>query len=307
MQTLAMAVLPILLALVAGYITGRFINSRIRNSLIRLITPLVWLLLLSIGYQFGDVLGRATEVTHAVAVALLLATLTTIFPWLFIALAHRLDETTPRFSSPGGGTFNAVLKPLKECTIALLMVATGVLLSFVEIPAHLSNMPLPSTDQLLYALIWLIGVDLVGLSVNSKWLSLRVLSIPVLVILGSLTGGAIASAVGGPSLAVALGLSSGFGWFTLSGVLVAGYLGNTYGTIALLTDLFRELLAIVLLYSPGARFSESCIGASGATALDSTLPIIKQTCRAADIPTALVSGLILTLIAPFLITLFLMK
>ena len=267
----------------------------------------MWLLLLSIGYQFGDVLGRATEVTHAVAVALLLATLTTIFPWLFIALAHRLDETTPRFSSPGGGTFNAVLKPLKECTIALLMVATGVLLSFVEIPAHLSNMPLPSTDQLLYALIWLVGVDLVGLSVNSKWLSLRVLSIPVLVILGSLTGGAIASAVGGPSLAVALGLSSGFGWFTLSGVLVAGYLGNTYGTIALLTDLFRELLAIVLLYSPGARFSESCIGASGATALDSTLPIIKQTCRAADIPTALVSGLILTLIAPFLITLFLMK
>lgn len=302
-----MAVLPILIALAVGYATGRIINSGARTSLARLITPLVWLLLFSIGYQFGDVLGRASEARHAIMLALLLAVLTTAFPWLLIVLAHRPDVTLVRTVNRERVKSDAVLKPIKECAIALLMVVSGVLISFVKLPVFLSGVPLPSTNQLLYTLIWLVGVDLVGITVSRKWLSVRTLAIPALVVLGSLAGGVIASMVGGQPLKVALALSSGFGWFTLSGVLMAKYMGNTYGTIALLTDLFRELLAIVLLYSLGARFSQPCIGASGATALDSTLPIIKQTCRATEVPTALVSGLILTLIAPFLITLFLMR
>ncbi|WP_298776393.1 LysO family transporter [uncultured Shewanella sp.] len=82
-------------------------------------------------------------------------------------------------------------------------------------------------------------------------------------------------------------------------------LGSVYGAIALMTDLFRELLAIILLYLLGQQFSRECIAAGGATTLDSTLPIVKQTCSSEQLSTALVSGLILTLLAPILMTLFL--
>ncbi|SMG00670.1 lysine exporter LysO family protein [Burkholderia singularis] len=307
MQTLDAAILPILIALLAGYVSGRIIGQTVRTVLVRLIAPLVWLLLLSIGHEFGHVLSQASEVGYVVALALMFAALTTFIPWLLIVLVHRPETMRDGSAGQRHGPVRAILKPLKECAIALLMVAIGVTISVVTMPAWLLKLPLPSTNQLLYALIWLVGVDLISIDVNRQVLSLRTLAVPILVILGSWAGGAIASTLGGTPFGVALALSSGFGWFTLSGVLVAKYLGSTYGTVALLTDLFRELFAIVLLYSAGARFAHPCIGASGATALDSTLPIIKQTCRPIEIPVALVSGLILTLIAPFLITLFLMK
>lgn len=305
MQALTAAVIPILLALAFGYATGRALSRVVRTFMIRLISPLVWLLLFSVGHQFGDVLRRGKEVQHALILALLIAVLTTAIPWVLIVLARRPDINAVRPSTPDGSTFKTLLKPLRECAIALLMVVCGVTTSIVTTPSALTALPFPNTTQLLYMLIFLVGLDMVGIEVSSKWLSLRTLAVPPLVVIGSLLGGVVASRMSGQPLSITLALSSGFGWFTLSGVLVAEHLGNTYGTVALLTDLFRELLAIFLLYSVGSRFSRPCIGASGATALDSTLPIIKQTCRPIEVPTALVSGLILTLVAPFLITFFL--
>jgi uncharacterized membrane protein YbjE (DUF340 family) len=305
MQTLTAAVLPILLSLAFGYAAGRVLSSSIRIFLTRLITPLVWLLLFSVGHQFGDVLRRGAEVQHVLILALLLAVLTTAIPWMLIVLVRHSDTSTIQTPTSDDSTFKTLLKPLKECAVALLMVVCGVLTSIVTTPSAFAALPFPTTTQLLYTLIFLVGLDMVGIEVSSKWLSLRTLAVPPLVVIGSLLGGAVASKMSGQPLAIALALSSGFGWFTLSGVLVAKHLGNLYGTVALLTDLFRELLAIILLYSVGARFSRPCIGASGATALDSTLPIIKQTCRPIEVPTALFSGLILTLVAPFLITFFL--
>lgn len=307
MQTLRDAVLPILIALAFGYAAGRRLDPGINAYLVRLIGPLVWLLLFSVGRQFGDVLSHSADARHVALLALLFAALTTAIPWLLIMLMRRpgaraissLPSREPR------SRFKALLKPAKECAIALLMVTGGALTSLVTIPAAFVILPFPVTTPLLYALIGLVGLDMAGIAIGSAWLSVRMLVIPPLVVIGSLLGGVVAAKLSGEPLSIALALSSGFGWFTLSGVLVAKYLGNTYGAVALLTDLFRELLAVVLLYSLGARFSRACIGASAATALDSTLPVIKQTCGAGDVPAALVSGLVLTIVAPVLISFFL--
>jgi uncharacterized membrane protein YbjE (DUF340 family) len=307
MQALTAAVLPILFALVFGYVAGKIVPSEFRTFLVRLITPLVWLLLLSVGRQFGEVLRRSDEVQHVLTFALLLAALTTAIPWILLALVHRSDVFTVQQLTGNGASFKTLLKPIKECSIALSLVVCGVLASVVPISSTFGTLPFPGTTELLYTLIVFVGMDMVGIEINARWLSSWTLVTPPLVVVGSLLGGAVASKVSGQPLSIALALSSGFGWFTLSGVLVSKHLGDLYGTVALLTDLFREILAIVLLYLIGPRFSRPCIGASGATALDSTLPIIKQTCRPMEIPTALFSGLVLTLLAPFLITFFLTK
>lgn len=310
-------IVPILLCLAVGYAAGHFLPTAPRKQLGRLLGPLVWLLLLTVGREFGSVLRQASQLGHAAFVALWMASLTTLVPWALIVTVHRrrsrASSQTLSSSSAGGSDsassapgslMQTLLSPLKECAIALSMVAVGVLLSLVSGGADGSGY-WPSTTALLYLLVALVGIDLVGVKIDSAWLSMRTLTIPLLVVIGSWVGGILVSMIAQQPIRTALALSSGFGWFTLSAVLIGQHLGHEYGTIALLTDLFRELLAIVLLYGLGARHSLACIGAGGATSLDSTLPIIKRTCNAIDVPVALVSGLTLSLLAPFLMTLFL--
>jgi uncharacterized membrane protein YbjE (DUF340 family) len=166
---------------------------------------------------------------------------------------------------------------------------------------------IPSSNTLLYGLIFVVGTELAYLRIARQHWSHHIVTVPLLTVLGSLAGGALTFFALGQSLSLpnALALSSGFGWFTLSGVLIGKHAGQAVGTVALLTDLFRELLAIVLIFASGRRFSRASIGASGATALDSTLPFIKQSCSNEDIPLALISGLALSLAAPVLISFFL--
>ena len=57
------------------------------------------------------------------------------------------------------------------------------------------------------------------MSISRSWLAPKVLIIPLLVMIGSMIAGVILSVITGEQLAVALALSTGFGWFSLSGAL----------------------------------------------------------------------------------------
>ncbi len=97
-------------------------------------------------------------------------------------------------------------------------------------------------------LLLLIGLDLAQVSISRSWLAPRVLLIPCLVMVGSMIAGVLISLVTGEQLAVALALSTGFGWFSLSGALAGQYLGDAYGSAALLNDLMRELIGLSVVF-----------------------------------------------------------
>ncbi|WP_439853853.1 lysine exporter LysO family protein [Pseudomonas yamanorum] len=300
------SILPIFLSLLVGWVIAKFLSAPLRDRLCKLITPFVWLLLYSIGYEFGSVLSSLRSAGSSVAIALVFALLTTAIPWLLLSRSGREERADSSSSSVERlADWTTIAKPLKECLIALFMLTMGVVTYSYDWFGPELRTWWPTTSQFLYGLVALVGVDLYGVRPDPSWYSIRTLKIPVLVVVGSLIGGAIASVMIGQPLGLSLALSSGFGWFTLSGVLVGQHAGETYGVVALLTDLFREFLAIALMYSLGSRNSRQCIAAGGATSLDSTLPIIKQTCSTANLPLALVSGFVLTLCAPFLISFFL--
>lgn len=307
MLSIIYALMPILLALIGGIILGKIAPNTLPQLAAKWIGPLVWLLLLSIGIQFGSVFDDPKAAGQTLYVAGILAGFTTLFPCLLIfALSHKKRKAEKRLILKEKVS---LLEPLKECGVALSMLLAGVLLSLFFTFMHWNESAFIDaaflTDILLYSLILLVGIDIVGVKLSSSWYSFNILIIPVLVVLGSLLGGLIAAVLIKLPITTALALSSGFGWFTLSGVLVSGELGPALGATALMTDLFRELLAIMLLYLFGKQFARECIAAGGATTLDSTLPIVKQTCSSDNIPTALVSGLLLTLLAPILMTFFL--
>ena len=195
--------------------------------------------------------------------------------------------------------------PLREALIALGMVALGALLFLAQQRLGLESLALPSSNAFLLLMIGIIGADLAQIRLSRQWGSPAMLALPGLVVVGSMLGGALVAWLADVPLKAGLALSSGYGWFSLSSVMVAEALGKAYGTMALSIDLLRELLAFVILYALGRWWPLVGLAAAGATAMDSSLPIIKQVCSPSVIPMAMVSGFLLTLLAPFMMSLFL--
>ena len=127
----------------------------------------------------------------------------------------------------------------------------------------------------------------------------------LLVMFGSMLAGVLLSFITGERLAVALALSTGFGWFSLSGALAGQHLGDAYGSLALLNDLMRELIGLTVVFILGRNFANSSVGVCGATAMDTTMPFVRKACHYEYVPTAIISGLILTIAAPFFMLFFL--
>lgn len=298
------SIFPIIFLIMMGYILGRFFPKEWLKYFGKSISLLVLLLLLSIGLGFGNIFKESNTAYRIIEVAIYYSLLTTLFSCILILGFYKFEQGKVRLKGGASGGIS-IIEPLKEASIALLMVFIGVLLSLYF--SNLFNIieEYEVTKWLLYTLILFVGIDFAGLKINKNSFSLKLFFAPVLVVFGSILGGVIGSLIFAHPLNIGMALSTGFGWFTLSSVLFSDKLGVEFGAIALLIDLFRELLAILLLYLFGHSIPKTAIAAAGATSLDSTLPIIKQTCPSSEIPLALISGLILTILAPILITFFL--
>jgi uncharacterized membrane protein YbjE (DUF340 family) len=88
----------------------------------------------------------------------------------------------------------------------------------------------------------------------------------------------------------------------MSGIVISQLKTPELGSIALMNDLLREIIAILMMYILGWRYPRSAISAAGATAMDVTLPMIKQACGNHFIPHAMISGFILSVLAPILVS-----
>lgn len=165
------------------------------------------------------------------------------------------------------------------------------------------------SSVLLLLLLFSVGIDM-GLNkqvfTQIKKLGFKILLIPIGVALGSLLGGSIVSLFFAQSLKECLAISSGLGWYSLSGILLTKA-GNTVGgTISFLANVMRELLTFVSVPFIAKHINYYCaIAPAGATAMDTTLAIISRNTNATIAVMAFVSGISLTMIVPILVPIFL--
>jgi len=165
------------------------------------------------------------------------------------------------------------------------------------------------TDPSVYALYLL--MFLVGISAGADkkvWKitgrnNIKILIIPAFVITGTLSGCALCSLfLTEMSLADSLAVGSGFGYYSLSSIIISKFRNETLGVIALIANISREILTLLftpLLVRFFGRFAPILSG--GATSMDTTLPvIIKYSGKDCAIP-AIFNGIILTLLVPFII------
>ncbi|PXA74834.1 MULTISPECIES: lysine exporter LysO family protein [Vibrio] len=178
----------------------------------------------------------------------------------------------------------------------LLGLVLGFDLSWVE----------SASEWILFILLFFIGVQLrnSGLTLKQILLNKHGMIIAAVVIITCWIGGFLAALILDIPVYQALAMASGFGWYSLSGILMGDAFGPVYGGASFLIELMRELVALVLIPMFIGRKPCASIGYAGATAMDFTLPVIQTTGGVRCVPVAIVSGFILSLLVPFLMLLF---
>lgn len=154
----------------------------------------------------------------------------------------------------------------------------------------------------------------VGLSIGSdtqtlqsfRQLNPRLMLLPFMTILGTLGGCSVAAfLLSHRTLAECCAVGSGLGYYSLSSIIISEYKGAELGTIALLSNVIREIIALVaapFLFRWFGKLAPISVG--GATTMDTTLPIITRTCGKDIVIVSIFHGFITDFSVPFLVTLF---
>lgn len=193
-----------------------------------------------------------------------------------------------------------------------LLLLTTVLLGVFSGRYALPFQVVPYLER--YAL-WLLLLVLVGIGIelgSSATLSERLrrmrgrnLLLPVTSGIGSLLGASLAAALFRIALPMGLGIGAGFGWYSLSSVLLAEMAGAQIAAIAFLANVFRELVAIPLIpILVRAGLGVAAITPGGATTMDTTLAVISRVTDEETTILAFYHGVVLSSLVPVLVTFF---
>ncbi|AEG59612.1 protein of unknown function DUF340 membrane [Desulforamulus ruminis DSM 2154] len=187
-------------------------------------------------------------------------------------------------------------------------VAVGIAAGYWLLPEVMGPYLNPITTTSLYLLLFGIGIDLGrqrevwGKLWSMGW---KVLLLPVLVALGSLAGAAVSGLILGLPFNESTAIGAGFGWYSLSGVLIAEIYHVETGALAFMTNVARELLtflSVPLVARYIGRFS--AVAPGGATTMDTTLPLITKATDADMAVIAFINGSVLSTLVPLLVPFF---
>ncbi|MCD9509973.1 lysine exporter LysO family protein [Photobacterium phosphoreum] len=195
-------------------------------------------------------------------------------------------------------------KMMQESVKLVIVVALGLIIGLL-LNVDLSWVE-QASENILLLLLFFVGIQLrnSGMTLKQIILNKKGVIIAAVILVTSLLGGIIAALLLGIPINNGLAMASGFGWYSLAGILIGDGLGNIYGGAAFLNELLREMLALIMIPLLINRYPNTAIGYAGATAMDFTLPVIQNSGGIRCVPIAIVSGFILSLLVPVLILFF---
>lgn len=203
-------------------------------------------------------------------------------------------------------------KPQKESTWKSLLGSSKLIGSIVLglIVGLFSNqyftMPAHLAEIALVTLLACVGLQLraSGIKLKAVLLNRYGLILSVFFIVSSFAGGIVAALILKMPVTHGLAISSGFGWYSLSTIILQDAHGPIMGSIAFFNDLFREFFAFMVIPLLMARYPLTAVGSGGATSLDFVLPVIQRTGGAQVVPIAISFGFITNILAPIFLVFF---
>ncbi len=263
---------------------------------------LVYILLIVIGIELGLV-ENLHQKLGAIAVYLsTLMVLTISFGLVSLMVFDRISPCQYR-EQVAGGTKPKV--SIRGSLVQLFCLAVGFVLAQLLPPELLPHDK--TTTVLLMALLFLVGISLKGsgISLREAMLNKRGLQISLVFMAFTLLSGVVYALIfDDVSITKGLALASGFGWYSLSGTIMTDAYGAVWGSVALLNDLGREVIALIFIPMVMRYSSSSAIGLGGVTSLDFTLPTIIQSGGTKIMPLVISFGFITNVVSPVLMVLF---
>lgn len=292
-------VFMIFLPLVAGYLIA--INNDVWHHRInKSVAYLIYVILFFMGLSLSalDNLGSNLQ-----TIALFTITFFIAIGGCNIAALPFIDKWMPINAQSKAAPLPVYIMALESAKL-ILVVGAGLVLGLM-LPFQVPYIN-ETSEAILLLLLFLIGIQLrnSGLTLKQILLNKHGMIIACIVIITSWAGGVIASYVLDIPLTNALAMASGFGWYSLAGILMGDAYGPVYGGASFMLELLRELVALIAIPLLIRRYPCTTIGYAGATAMDFTLPVIQSTGGVKCVPIAIVSGFILSLLVPVLMLFF---
>lgn len=193
--------------------------------------------------------------------------------------------------------------------IILFLVSLGILCGYFIIPDSVEKHDIELLVTItLYILIFSVGLGIgqnKKIFRNLKQMGLKIIVLPIGTIIGSLFGGFITGLLINKSITISLAIASGFGWYSISAGLLTNLAGAEIGTIAFLSNVFREIMAFILIPILGKYFNPyAAISVGGATTMDTTLPLVKTSTDEKYAVVSFIHGAILSMLVPILVPFF---
>ncbi|HDS8779211.1 TPA: lysine exporter LysO family protein [Klebsiella michiganensis] len=292
--------LIILLPLVIGYLIPLHRPSALK-LIARLLSWIVYVILFFMGISLAfldNLASNLLAILHYAAVSVVIILLCNIaaLMWLEQKMPwqnhHRQEKLPSRLAM--------ALESLQLCGVVFIGFMIG--LSGISFLQHATE----ASEYTLIFLLFLIGIQLRnnGMTLRQFVLNRRGMIVAVVVMVSSLLGGIINAFILDLPLKTGLAMASGFGWYSLSGILLTESYGPVIGSAAFFNDLARELLAIMLIPGLVRRSRSTALGLCGATSMDFTLPVLQRSGGVEIVPAAIVHGFILSLLVPILMAFF---
>lgn len=190
----------------------------------------------------------------------------------------------------------------------LISVILGIFAGYFFIAPEFNESIELFTTIALSVLLFLVGIDLgrnKEVFKDIKKHGALLILIPASVVVGSLIGGVISGFILKFPLNQSLSLASGLGWYSLSGILLTKLHSAELGTISFLSNVFRELLAFIFIPLVAKHLNHyTAIAPAGATAMDTTLPLISKSTGPEIVVMSFFTGAVLSFLVPVLVPFF---
>jgi len=297
-----------------GMLCARAVGlNRFQKSAAVLQTTLVWLLLFFMGVNTGGIEGITTQF-GTIGLSALVLTLLGVAGTVVFSLAVS-SIVTP----PVGHEGIAIAKRKERSLLRRLydIVKEPLVLVGIVVLGLTLRLSTPLFDwfqsslvtYLLYTLLFFVGMGMVHKQISFKGVlaDKSLFLLPFYTIAGTYLGALLAPLLTDYTIREAWGMLSGFGWYSLSGILISDLGFPILGSISFLANLLRESFSfflIPLFGRLGKRYYYPAVCTAGATSMDVTLVLLSSHFGTRTMLGSIYHGVIMSLAAPILIPLF---
>lgn len=190
----------------------------------------------------------------------------------------------------------------------ILSVGLGMALGYFVLPSSIGGATDIIIDIGLMLLLFFVGMDIgknKDVFQKIKQLGFKIILVPITIIVGSVLGGIVAGIFLKIPANEAGAIGSGLGWYTLSSILLANH-STEISALAFLSNVVREIIALISIPLIAKYIGNlEAIAPAGATAMDTSLPVISSATDSETTIVSFITGVICTISVPIILPLIL--